>query len=169
MSDCLVHFNQNHSPKNGQFTFGDGDGDGIINDHLNQMRTKRMERKDTRWAKRNYGKIYKKAYKPIRKEMDKYVKSELNPKYRFQLRSGKISKSYMNEYNKKLASLMNEQVDELPTSPSGRVIKFVAKRGDIGVHMALADADYDMSRFRNGIYDSGRVAYRKNVVNKLEI
>lgn len=24
----LVHFNKNHNPKNGQFTYGDGDGDG---------------------------------------------------------------------------------------------------------------------------------------------
>lgn len=169
MSDCLVHFNQNHSPKTGQFTFGDGDADGIINDHLNQMRAKRAERKDTRWAKRNYNKLYKQAYKPIRKDMDSFVKYELNPKYRKQLRSGKVSRSYMNEYNRRLATLMNMNVDSLPSAPSGRVIKFVAKRGDVGVHMALADAEYDMSRFKNGIYDSGRVAYRKNVVDKLEI
>ena len=32
----LVHFNKNHSTKNGQFVSGDGDGDGIINDHANQ-------------------------------------------------------------------------------------------------------------------------------------
>ena len=31
----LIHFNQNHSSKNGQFTFGDGDGDGVRNDHAN--------------------------------------------------------------------------------------------------------------------------------------
>lgn len=35
-SNYLVHFNKNHSPKNGQFTNGDGDGDGILNDHKNQ-------------------------------------------------------------------------------------------------------------------------------------
>lgn len=32
----LIHFNRNHSPKNGQFTSGDGDGDGIANDHKYQ-------------------------------------------------------------------------------------------------------------------------------------
>lgn len=31
----LIHFNQNHSSKNGQFTSGDGDGDGVRNDHAN--------------------------------------------------------------------------------------------------------------------------------------
>ena len=29
----LIHYNKNHSTKNGQFISGDGDGDGIINDH----------------------------------------------------------------------------------------------------------------------------------------
>ena len=29
----LIHFNKNHSKKNGQFISGDGDGDGIPNDH----------------------------------------------------------------------------------------------------------------------------------------
>ena len=31
--DYLVHFNSNHSPKNGQFIRGDGDKDGIVDDH----------------------------------------------------------------------------------------------------------------------------------------
>ena len=35
----LVHYNQNHSAKNGQFISGDGDGDGISNDHKNQKKT----------------------------------------------------------------------------------------------------------------------------------
>ena len=29
----LVHFNKNHSKKNGQFTYGDGDGDGTADEH----------------------------------------------------------------------------------------------------------------------------------------
>lgn len=36
----LVHYNKNHSKANGQFVSGDGDGDGIVNDHKNQ-KTKR--------------------------------------------------------------------------------------------------------------------------------
>lgn len=32
-SDYLCHFNKNHSPKNGQFVSGDGDGDGQVDDH----------------------------------------------------------------------------------------------------------------------------------------
>lgn len=35
MSDYLIHYNKNHSKANGQFVSGDGDGDGIVNDHAN--------------------------------------------------------------------------------------------------------------------------------------
>lgn len=37
-SGYLVHFNKNHSPTNGQFATGDGDGDGIADDHKNQRK-----------------------------------------------------------------------------------------------------------------------------------
>lgn len=42
----LCHFNKNHSKTNGQFTSGDGDGDGITNDHRNQKPFKSMSRKE---------------------------------------------------------------------------------------------------------------------------
>lgn len=32
----LIHFNRVHDPKTGRFSWGDGDGDGIRNDHGNQ-------------------------------------------------------------------------------------------------------------------------------------
>lgn len=37
----LIHYNKNHSKSNGQFTSGDGDGDGIANDHAHQKKTDR--------------------------------------------------------------------------------------------------------------------------------
>ena len=165
----LYHFNQNHSPKTGQFTFGDGDGDGMREYRERLKKAKKLEQQDAKWAKKNYEKIYKKAYKPIAKDMSRFVKKELNPQFASQLREGKVSKSYINEYNKRLAAYMNMNVNSLPTSPSGRVVQFIAKRGDVGVHMALTDPDYDISRFRNGVYGSGRVAYRQNMVNRMEI
>lgn len=61
---------------------------------------------------------------------------------------------------------MNEQVSDL-TSPSGKVVQFVAKRGEVGVFMALADQGYNMNQLKNGIYESGKVAYRKTVVDKV--
>ena len=158
--DYLIHYNQNHNPKNGQFYFGDGDGDG----QLNERERRRVEEKDNKWAKKNYDSIVNKAYKPVRKDIDHYLRKELNPKYRRELSEGRITKSYMNEYNQRLASMMNMHVDGI-SAPSGRVIKFIAKRGEIGVHMALADPEYDMSAFRRGVYGSGRIAYRQTHVN----
>lgn len=35
----LIHYNKNHSKANGQFVSGDGDGDGIANDHANQRKS----------------------------------------------------------------------------------------------------------------------------------
>ena len=34
----LMHFNKNHDPKNGRFTFGDGDSDGVIDDHAHRRK-----------------------------------------------------------------------------------------------------------------------------------
>lgn len=160
MADFLIHFNRNHDKKSGRFTFGDGDGDG----QLDERQLKRIENKDNRWARRNYDRLINKAYKPIRKDMNKFIKKELNPAYVKQLREGKMSKSYMNDYNRKLAELMNLSSSSL-TAPSGRVVRFIAKRGELGVHLALADSQYDMSRFKQGVYGSGRMAYRKTHVN----
>lgn len=36
----LIHYNKNHSKANGQFVSGDGDGDGIANDHANDRKKK---------------------------------------------------------------------------------------------------------------------------------
>jgi hypothetical protein len=33
--------------------------------------------------------------------------------------------------------------------------------------MALADQGYNMNQLKNGIYESGKVAYRKTVVDKV--
>ena len=34
----LIHFNRQHDPKTGKFIFGDGDGDGIANDHAHKKK-----------------------------------------------------------------------------------------------------------------------------------
>lgn len=121
---------------------------------------KHLEEKDSKWADKNYDKIYNKAYKSSKKEMNKYLKKELDPLYSNKNKGA----NYINAYNKKLATLMSSSTENV-TAPSGRVVKFVAKRGEIGVYMALADSNYDMSKLKNGIWSSGRVAYKKNKVN----
>lgn len=143
--------------------------DGSLTPEGQARVAKRMQKKDTRWAKRNYNKIYKKAYKSVKKDINKYVKNDLSKQMPMYNKSGQVSLTFANAYNRKLADLMNQNVDSLPTSPSGKVVNFIAKRGEVGVHMALVDQGYDMSGFRSGIYGSGRVAYKQKTVNKLEI
>lgn len=81
--------------------------------------------------------------------------------------NGKLSSATVIAYNQKMASLMNEKVIGL-RSPSGKTVSFVAKRGEVGVFMALADQGYNMSQLKNGIYGSGKVAYKKTVIDKVE-
>lgn len=119
--------------------------------HLQQV-----ENKDVKWANKNYDKITNKAYKQSQKELSQYDRM---------LQANMIrGKSYINAHNQKMAELMNTKVSDL-SAPSGRAVKFVAKRGEMGVHMALADQNYDMSKLKNGVWNDGRVAYKKNSVN----
>lgn len=121
----------------------------------------RTERKDLKFVKKKGATIEKetrKASVAVQKELASQQRSE-------RLKSGKLSKEYVNAYNQKLASLMNDRVSNLK-APSGRVIKFVAKRGEIGVYTALADQNYNMNLIKKGIHASGRVAYRQDVVNR---
>lgn len=124
-----------------------------------------LTKKDNKWVKKNAAKITEKARKKSSKELMKYA-NELMKDPNAVNKSGKLSAATINSYNKKMASLMNEQVSNL-TSPSGKVVRFVAKRGEVGVFMALADQGYNMNQLKNGIYESGKVAYRKTVVDKV--
>lgn len=115
-----------------------------------------IEKKDVKWANKNYDKITSKAYKQSQKELSQYDRM---------LQANMIhGKSYINAHNQKMAELMNTKVSDL-SAPSGRAVKFVAKRDEMGVHMALADQNYDMSKLKNGVWNDGRVAYKKNSVN----
>lgn len=124
---------------------------------------KRMEQRDAKWAHKNYDKIVSKAKKSVSKELDRYANELLRDPSAVTLK-GKLSSSTINAYNKKMSELMNESAKDIIT-PSGRVVQFVAKRGEVGVHMAIADRGYDMSQLKNGIWSSGRIAYKKKTVN----
>ena len=124
-----------------------------------------LTKKDNKWIKKNAAKITEKARKKSSKELMKYANGLMKDPNAVN-KSGKLSAATINSYNKKMASLMNEQVSNL-TSPSGKVVRFVAKRGEVGVFMALADQGYNMNQLKNGIYESGKVAYRKTVVDKV--
>lgn len=125
---------------------------------------KRRAERDQKWVKKNYNKIYSNAYRSFQKELKRNRAQEITPQ-----NSRKISKTTINAYNREMARIMNRSVGDLK-APSGQVVRFIAKRGEVGVHMALADAGYDVQKeFKNGIWGSGRVAYRKNEAEKMRI
>lgn len=125
---------------------------------------RRLERADKKWVKKNEKKFYNETYAKSRKEINEFVKRELNPNIRKYNKNHKISAAYANAYSRKLASLMNKNVADLE-SPSGKVIRYVAMRGEMKVATALADRGYDMSQVRSGVYgSSGKIAYRKKNV-----
>lgn len=117
----------------------------------------RLDRRDTKWAETKGEKIKAKVQKSVSKDMDKFVKSQLELSY---TPTGRISSATILNYNNQLATLMNERVSGIQ-APSGRVLKFVAKRGEIGVHTAVADAGYDLNQLKKGVFKTGKVAYRK--------
>ena len=122
------------------------------------------ERRDVKWIKKREGKIQKTVGRKSAKELGRFEK-DLGRTTPMLLSSGQLSKSYINQYNQKLAELMNRNVGELK-APSGRIVQFVAKRGEIGVFTALADQGYNMDQLRSGLHASGRVAYKKDVIKK---
>ena len=67
-----------------------------------------------------------------------------------------------------MAELMSQKTSEL-RAPSGRVVSFVAKRGEIGVFMALSNYGYNPNQYKRGIYGSGHIAYKKDHANKIDI
>lgn len=123
-----------------------------------------ISKKDQKWIKKKSEKITEQARKKSSKELNRYV-NELLSNLDSVNKSGKLSSATINAYNNKMASLMSQSVSSL-RSPSGKTVQFVAKRGEVGVMMALADEGYNMSQLKNGVWASGRVAYKKTVLDK---
>ena len=125
----------------------------------------RLEKKDNKWAIKNSEKITEKARKKSSKELDRYAKEILQTPGAFN-KNGSLSSTAIAAYNQKMSELMTQKVSDLH-APSGKVVKFVAKRGEIGVMMALADAGYNMDQLKNGVWADGRVSYKKTVLDKI--
>lgn len=125
----------------------------------------RLDKKDEKWAKKKGDKITETARKKSSKELDRYA-AELFQNPNTLTSRGKLSAATVNAYNRKMAEVMSQKVSDL-RSPSGKTVQFVAKRGEVGVMMALADAGYDMTQLKNGVWTSGKIAYRKTVLDKV--
>ena len=117
----------------------------------------RLDKKDSKWAETKGEKIRVKVQKTVSKDMNKFVEAQLELSY---TPTGKLSSKTILQYNNKMASLMNDRVSGIQ-APSGRVLRFVAKRGEIGVHTAVADAGYNLDNLKKGVFKTGKVAYKK--------
>ena len=123
-----------------------------------------LSKKDSKWITKKSDKITAQAEKKTSRELNKYA-DELMKNPNAVTKSGKLSAATITAYNRRKAELMSQSVSSL-RSPSGKVIQFVAKRGEMGVMMALADEGYNMAQLKNGVWSSGRVAYKKTVLDK---
>ena len=117
--------------------------------------------------KKKTEKITAKAKKASQRELDAYGKELLKLPNAIKS-NGRLSAQTVNAYNKKMAELMSQKTSDI-RAPSGRVVSFVAKRGEIGVFMALSNYGYDPTQYRQGVYGDGRIAYRKTNANKINI
>lgn len=132
-----------------------------------QKLAKKIEANDAKWAKKNHDKIYSETYKKSREELNDYVQNDLNERMAMRNKDGRLSANYVNDYNRKLAEVMNKNVGDIP-APSGKVVQYIAKRGAVGVHMALIDPErFDMGSVKRGVYGDGRVAYKQEKVHRV--
>lgn len=125
-----------------------------------------LDKADERWAKKNTSKITSNAKAKSAKELNNFGKTLMRTPGSV-TKSGKLSSATIMAYNQKMAELMNAKVSGLK-SPSGKIVQFVAKRGEVGVFMALADQGYNINQLKNGIYSSGKVAYKNTVIDKVD-
>lgn len=128
---------------------------------------KRLEKADLKWAKKNTNKITAQAQKASREELNAYGNELMKMEGAYKT-NGKLSAQTINAYNKKMAELMSQKTTEIK-APSGRVVSFVAKRGEVGVFMALSESGYDANTFSRGVWADGREAYKKTYANKMDI
>ena len=125
---------------------------------------RRLHKLDKKWVKKNERKLYNYAYNKSKNEINDFVRRELNPNIQKYNKNRKISATYANAYSRKLAQLMNKHIGDIE-SPSGKVVRFVAMRGEMKVATALADRGYDMRQVKSGVYgSSGKIAYKKKNV-----
>ena len=134
---------------------------------LTEAGRRRLEKADYKWAKKRTDKITAQAKKASQRELNEYG-NELLKLPGARKSDGKLSAQTVNAYNRKMAELMSQKTTDI-RAPSGRVVSFVAKRGEIGVFMALSNSGYDPNQYKQGVYSSGRIAYRKDHANKINI
>lgn len=141
--------------------------DGSLTTEGMRRRAKQIDKDNAKFLKKYGDTINKKVEKAVEPYMKIYAERELNTSLRKLKKNGRDSRNYINAYNKRLAQLMNTAVGDLRNPKTDYVVKFIAKRGEYGVHTALAHPDADMNRYKSGVYANGRIAYRKEGVKQV--
>lgn len=156
MNKIIVHFGI-RGQRWGVRNYQNSDGS------LTRRGAARQQAKDEKWVEKKGEKIKEKTQNAVRKDLDKFVLNELNPQFTTNKR---LTSASILRYNNKMAELMNKRAGDIKT-PSGKVLRFVAKRGELGVHTAIADAGYDLNRLSKGVFSSGKVGYKnENLIDK---
>lgn len=138
--------------------------DGSLTPAGLKRRAQQIDKDNAKFLKKYGDTINKKVEKVVEPYMKVYAERELNTSLRKLKKNGRDSRNYINAYNKRLAQLMNTAVGDLRNPKTDYVVQFIAKRGEYGVHTALAVPGTDMSRYKSGVYGDGRIAYRKEGV-----
>lgn len=128
---------------------------------------RRLEKMDTKWAKKNEKQLKKQASEAALKDPNtQYKISKVNEQFPGNSKKradGKYRANYTNAINRIMADSMTEQVKDIRT-PSGRVVSFVAATGStklVDVYTAISDEGYDRSRLAKGINKDGKVSYKR--------
>ena len=141
----LVHFNKNHSPKNGQFVSGDGDGDGQTEyrDRLrnNKKTFKEMSRKEQKQYIKDRRKLNNEI---INRSID--IGSEFDKTPKGKELHKKLSKSYdeiwdINFINQQLSDPHNPKVKEVEERFYKSEKDFLMERGRYEVKKLLEEYD----------------------------
>ena len=138
--------------------------DGSLTPAGMKRRAQQIDKDNAKFLKKYGDTINKKVEKAVEPYMKIYAERELNTSLRKLKKNGRDSRNYINAYNKRLAQLMNTAVGDLRNPRTDYAVQFIAKRGEYGVHTALAAPGTDMSRYKSGVYGDGRIAYRKEGV-----
>lgn len=172
----LVHFNRNHDSKNGQFTYGDGDGDGKINDTEYDKLSRRQKKQYVKYRQKRQNEIQNyhthrnddnadKLYKKYMEAYDKfYNNSELdydkNPKeyYKLMEQFERYEKEWLMYEGEQEAKQLIEKFGAKDVSELsfGFVSPFLSAKGKSTVTMKYDDVDDLIKQYAKEFYYAHR-------------
>ena len=179
--DYLMHFNKNHDPKNGQFTFGDGDDDGIRDDHAHRGKKdtpiavkalnpafgvrsyKQLRRENSEDRKRHEDSVIKRGTKTQTLAFDENRLDNAdmfyatyrpvdNKAFRFSL-SGKMMRTIYDENGNEIGTGMMSRNINLPTTVT-KDIKVASEDSSANIFANMFRKDKD---FRDFVTNSDRL------------